>query len=670
MREGTLGLAAVPSRRATRLIRTETVGLALLGIAAILTVPTAGYALTPGGEYEYQAALTAAFAQHLQWGRDVLWTYGPLGFMDVPAYLYFRPWILGLALNLAAHSALFAVIALLLLRLRARPFLWILTAAILVAFFERYQGFDFERFPVLDHKEAITAALLLYLSVDSASRRQAVVLAAIAGLVVGLLLLGKGTALITAGGLVAVFAVVATLRREFASLGMMVAGLATGLVGGWVAVGQSLANLATYLRSSYEFIAGYTAAESWFNEAPADNPNLQIAIGAAILAAAAATFLAALWKRNRSVATLQLLFVVLLFTAYKNSFVRFDEPHGLTFWSLAAVLEGLVGVLGLSQLERLRPTLPVSVASCSVAACFVLVVLGVGPMIGNTPQIQPAFLFPDNLATYRHAAGLVLKPAHRGEETDQVTAVLRSYYPLPNEAISLLRQGTVDVVPWDPQLALAYGFEWKQQPVLLSYVAASRPYLDQKNAEFYSGPDAPRFVLLSANQLDDRYPLFDEPQAYRSMMQNYQVEQQLSDWLVLEKRSQPLPASETPLGTANARLGDWISVPADENRAVFGRIQIGYSALGSALLLVDRPPELHIRFRYGDGRVASPYYRFIPATGPDGLFLSSFAPDQSTYGDVIQGNYTLPIQAIQITADSPLLAYQDNVRVDYFGTAR
>jgi hypothetical protein len=97
---------------------------------------------------------------------------------------------------------------------------------------------------------------------------------------------------------------------------------------------------------------------------------------------------------------------------------------------------------------------------------------------------------------------------------------------------------------------------------------------------------------------------------------------------------------------------------------VYGRVQVDYSFLGQAMNLVVSPPELHIRFRYGDGTI-SPAYRFVPANGPDGLELSSYAPDNASLERMAGGEFDQPIKAFQIWADSPAEAYEPVVHVVY-----
>jgi hypothetical protein len=229
--------------------------------------------------------------------------------------------------------------------------------------------------------------------------------------------------------------------------------------------------------------------------------------------------------------------------------------------------------------------------------------------------------------------------------------------------VSELRGGTVDVVPSDLQVIFAYGFQWDPQPVLLSY-NAYRPYLDHLDAQHYSGPQAPRFVLFKTSSIDGRYPLFDEPETYRVLFQRYEVLTQTSRFVVLERRPDGALPPDQHLSSVTGGLGQWISVPPHGDQRVYGRVQVDYSFLGQAMNLVVSPPELHIRFRYGDGTI-SPAYRFVPANGPDGLELSSYAPDNASLERMAGGEFDQPIKAFQIWADSPAEAYEPVVHVVY-----
>jgi hypothetical protein len=380
-----------------------------------------------------------------------------------------------------------------------------------------------------------------------------------------------------------------------------------------------------------------------------------------MLAGTGLSVLITLLRRDWPLFRLLMLTSPLLLFAFKNTFTRFDEGHALAFWALAGVLQGLVLVRTLAAATK--TSAPAVIAGVTVLVSLLLV-SGLGPWIGGVPGIQPSFGFPDNLAGARHALVLMALPERRQAEEAQVNAGLRAAYPLPPDVINELRQGTVDPLPVDLQVAFAYGFQWDPQPVLQAY-AAYRPYLDHLDAQHLMGPQAPRFVLFALGTVDGRYPIFDAPETYRVLFQRYQVRDRTSKLVILERRPDaPLPP-ESQAGDVTGQLGQWIPVPNHGGQRLYGRVQIAYTWRGQALNLLNSPPELHVRFRYGGGQI-SPPFRFVPAIAPDGLDLSGFAPDTASAGRMADGLFDQPIEAIQILADSPADAYQQEVHVDFF----
>jgi hypothetical protein len=59
-------------------------------------------------------------------------------------------------------------------------------------------------------------------------------------------------------------------------------------------------------------------------------------------------------------------------------------------------------------------------------------------------------------------------------------------------------------------------------------------------------------------------------------------------------------------------------------------------------------------------------FRFVPAVAPDGLDLSTYAPDDPSIERLAGGHFDQPIEAIQIVADAPSSAYLQAVTVSYF----
>lgn len=648
-----------PTRPRSRLAAAWLAGLWLLAVA-VLSAPHPGLPLRVSLDHAWQEALTVAFRERLEWGTQVVWTFGPYGYMNSLWFTDFDSWLPALAVNLAGHAAFFAVLALFIAQSGGRAWQWLLAGALLLL--------PLYSFTSLQYESVVTVMLLLHLSVDSAGERRGVPLAGMAGLLSSFLLLLKGNAVVVIAGLALVFVVLSLFWGHRSSAAAFLVSGVVGFLGLRLLAGQSPLAIPGYFASLYEIAIGYTPAMSAYWETGVGHLGLQLAVAAAMVGLTGLSALLALWQRDRPLSGLLLLSLPLLLVTFKEGFVRFGELHALIFWSVAVVILGLIVVRALApgaRAPRAWPALPVGVSMLASA----LLISGVANSIGGTPELKPTWpllAFPEKVSAYRHAWTLVLDPSSRREQEAQVQEAVRAYYALTPGLVEQLRSGDVDTVPWDTQLIFAYGLDWNPRPVLQSY-AAYRPGLDHRDAEHFRSAAAPRFVLFFWEDVDGRYPLFSEPETYRVLFQRYHVRERTPHFLLLERRAQTPPAQITELGTAIAPLGHWIEVPVASD-PIYARVEVRYTPIGHALNLAWQPPQLHVRFRYAGGQVSRPY-RFVPAVAPDGLPVSGYAVDTGDLERMASGRFDHPIEAIQVTADNPQQAYEKQVGVAYFTVA-
>lgn len=83
-----------------------------------------GVGLVPGADAQWVAGLNLAAHQHLQFGTDVVWTYGPLGYLGIPLYLFFGQWVATTAFTVAVHLGILGCVAVLLSRWRSPSWVW------------------------------------------------------------------------------------------------------------------------------------------------------------------------------------------------------------------------------------------------------------------------------------------------------------------------------------------------------------------------------------------------------------------------------------------------------------------------------------------------------------------------------------------------------------------
>ncbi|WP_204807643.1 hypothetical protein [Mycobacterium riyadhense] len=80
-------------------------------IAAVIFWPQSSVDAGIGLDPSWQAGIAMARGQHLAWGRELVFTYGPLGFLRTGAYYTFDQSLLAAACQVAIIAVLFLGIA-------------------------------------------------------------------------------------------------------------------------------------------------------------------------------------------------------------------------------------------------------------------------------------------------------------------------------------------------------------------------------------------------------------------------------------------------------------------------------------------------------------------------------------------------------------------------------
>jgi hypothetical protein len=129
-----LGIAErdVRSRPKLGLRRAHLLVLIWMSVTWLIGLPSAFRAPDTTLDGSWELGLHLAFASHFQWGTQIVWTYGPYGFLAQPVYVTFETWLLALVASLLLHAVFVGIVAAMLLRLRARWFCWALVGGILL----------------------------------------------------------------------------------------------------------------------------------------------------------------------------------------------------------------------------------------------------------------------------------------------------------------------------------------------------------------------------------------------------------------------------------------------------------------------------------------------------------------------------------------------------------
>jgi hypothetical protein len=541
--------------------------------------------------------LHEASRRHMIYGRDIAFTYGPLGFVLFPVDLGSNL-VHAILFRLGLHAIWWTSVGMLLLRIRGYA------ATLLFAAASLYSGIHFD--PTWDVNSQLIGVIILttigYLVLGHLDRRP--IWAVPAVVVSAAALLVKFNIGVACTASIVVWVIIELLRdrslRMLGRLGLLALTYVGALGVLFRIYGGPINALGEFLRSSKEIASGYSSQMSTQGPA-AELAIISVVLSLAIIAAAAGILL-----RARYTSAL-LISLFPLFILFKGAIVRHDHGHILIscppMVGLAAFL--LPGRIGRWQSWTTQATVALALLGCWVwftppsASCVFT--------RGAISWVQ-LWKYAETRAQFRAAMESLVK--------DQLR--------LPPPILSRIGPATVDVYPWDLCYITANGLNWKPRFVFQSY-SAYHPKLDRRCAEDYRGEDAPQYILYVHQAIDSQHPCIVDPQTWMEIYRWYDVVDQVNHILLLKRRVSPRWDGRDELGSRLIAFGERWEVPESIRRPVILRAKLRLNPAGklSCMLYKVYPPT--IRVEYADGSVAE--HRLVWQNVRSGFLVSNLPQD-------------------------------------------
>lgn len=575
--------------------RTRDRGIAI-GVVCAVAVAVATWrdrSLLPGSgaDWNWMATLAYAAEHRLRFGSQIVWTYGPLGFLTAwrnPVLYYddLLPWSWGYTWLL---QLLFAGSLLIALRRRLPLVAAVPLVAIVIVV-------TIDQAPAL----GLTWCVLLLTRDDDGvlGERLTAVLPAALGVLAGLTLLGK----ITEGAEIVVLATLTLLveprRRAIASFA---AALVAGAAVGWFATGQTPADAWPYLRYGAQVIAGYTDAMA--KAEPRYAWSYAAAVAIVALALALAWLVSRGSPRPRRVVLLAVCVVYVIF-AYKEGFVRQDEGHLEVFFGQMAVLVAVLPVSG-----WLRPVAVAAVAGSVVAFA----------LVGDRGAFLRTMDPYANVGAAAQELQTVASPSRRAAIERAWRRDVAGGYGMTPAVLAAVKRRSLMLWPFlYGDIPVAYGLRFRPPPSLEPY-GAYTPALDRLGARLLESSEAPaRVMRVNAPALDGRYATFEAPLTTLAIFCRYRQILTGGPWQVLA-RAPNRCGRRRLIGTTAAQWGAPVSVlpPRDPHAAVLVRID-GVRPQG-----IERLRALALRPYARSIVLDGASYRLLDETAGDGLLLEA-----------------------------------------------
>jgi hypothetical protein len=576
-------------------------------LTTLLVVPFSPFVSGLDGE-PWRYAINAAVADHMVFGRDIIFTAGPLSTIYTRAYHPATDTILivGSALLAIALCLGFAAIT----SVRRRP--WLLLIPLVIS------QLPFEGAMIL------ALPLLLVLVAERAASeggKRILPTLFILAFACTLLPLIKGTmavAVAASGGL----ALLPLVRRRPVVAISAVAACAVLLIVSWLYVGQPLSALPIFFLSQLPVMAGYTAAMA----IPGNTWEAVVypLFGLGVVLAVTGPRLTQRWR-------VTLVTAILLFIAFKAGFVRHDTHP--TISACAIAFAGLIAFVEKQTISR--KALLGLLAGFSGA-----VITSMSYQSYDVDEMQRRL----STLLSESAEGLVQRIAHPGELRERFAAEnarLRQVYPLP------VYRGTADIYPDSAAALIASGTPWSPRPTISSY-AAYTPSLAKADADHLRN-NPPSRIYFDIVSLDERYPSLDDGLSWPILLKEYGVSGFVGDYAILEHGNADSTIQFGSEVTRDVRTGDTVALGL-AGKPIWARIDIQPTWLGRLASVIYKLPRLKLAATYDDGNARS--YRLIPGMASEGFLLSPTISDSKAFvalhsreqRSLLAGNYVTHIR--------------------------
>ncbi len=577
-------------------------------------------------------ALPAIFQQGLQYGRDIIFTYGPWGMLAdniAPWNYYFI--IVGLRIFLLISVCL--VIERIFSERDDASALNVLKASILLALILLWlMGIDqsFWFLPTLfvglyyiaHLQDASENAGLFWLSVF------AVICSGFAGMV-------KFNVFVLSAVIQLILLIACLWRRRVPYLPIIWIGSTTLF---WALAGQGMGNLTRWVTLSLDLSAGYADAMSiGFMTRYSVLELILVVLGIMAFVAFAAVVAAAVKQLPERVA----LFGVAMLAAGLawQHIVGGNQIEQGVGEILAAILIGLA-------VYRDPATRWNSARVKFWTALLSVVFLGAAALSATPLNVHDLVLG----RLRGKLSGLVALVQHGFSDQrhawDDLLASIRRSAPMPPDL-----QGTADIYPQHTGVVIADPrLTYDPRPAYLSLNAHTLK-LAMLNAE-HLRTDPPQNVLFQVLprrlSVNNRHPATADGPSWPELLTRYDPSEQAADFLVLKRRAQPLPYRFGHTETHAVPWNEPLAINGSPHTLIWAQLRVHPSILGRLVKLLYKSPDVALEETFADGQ--SREYQIVPALGEAGFLLSPLVDDTPSFLKLMQNTEPLATRHRTVTS--------------------
>ncbi len=231
---------------------------------------------------------------------------------------------------------------------------------------------------------------------------------------------------------------------------------------------------------------------------------------------------------------------------------------------------------------------------------------------------------------------------------------------IPKEVLNEIGDKTVDIFPWDSEYLIENKLNYRPRPVFQSFTVFT-PKLQQINYQYYL-KNAPEYIIYDYDAIDGRYPFNDDFLINYFICKNYTFATSFISnsryRILLKKKPQIYPIEEVPATEVESEINREIPV----NWVMSMRIELAYNLAGKLKAFFERPPKLIIKMTDRNGQVRQ--YKASVQILKSGIMLDRWVNDTRGFETYMRHKDSLDVfKSVMIVADSDY--YNKKIKVKY-----
>lgn len=570
----------------------------------------------------WQAAITDSVAHGRQFGADVIFTFGPLGFVTAPTYtgklLIAR--VVGDLLFKAAFAAFMAYVAIRLKGIMRLVFI--------------FSGVVFSLYAM----DAVYLCLILFATATATRFAASFWSLSIAGVVLGFVALVKVTFLVVCPSCLLVLGGYLLWKRKMRGSLVLFASFVLAFLAGWGMAGQHLVSLPTYLWAAVHVISGYS--EIYYL-----NKSFYALICGLIAVSLASVliFTFCFMRRAQGRAwAIGALFLGSTFLAWKEGFVRADG-HALTTFVFLQFALPAAWVFLPPPRNRRKVLLGLTAFTLLLAfvGCFLI-----RPTLKNE-CIELAYKkFHQNISALSHFQRFRL-------ENELRLSRLRNQYALP-QIKKIIGDSSVDYFGHEEAVVLLNDLNYRPRP-MFEKPTAYNGFLIGINGAFYRGTNKPQYVILKYQTIDNRFSAAEDTAVLDAILRNYEILLTEKGYLLARlKTDTAAPFAVRLLPAQEVSFEERIMLP-DDSGPVWVAFDIQETWLGKIRNFFYKPFQITLQVETKNGEVAD--FRVSRLVAQSGFMINPALCDEEDFRELVLNPRYRNLGAIRIHIEDAARPY-------------